>query len=204
MKKQTKFCLIILLVVLVVFACSNEENPVNTVETGSDGLIPLKIGNSWTYQATIYDLDSNITFEGTYLQEVFASFVSDNLTWYYIDKEPEAEQYPRYTNKEDGYYELYNKNEIGKLMFKYPCNKGDNYIFNGPTIRVSSIDTNITTTLGNFNCILYRRQVFDYNAPPQYIVTEWYISPEIGVIRTYSFHPSYGTNNYELLSYNLE
>ena len=79
-------------------------------------MIPLKVGNSWTYQSTIYDLDSNITFQGTYLQEVLASIVIDNLTWYYIDKEPEAEQYPRYTNKEDGYYEVSNKNEIEKQI----------------------------------------------------------------------------------------
>jgi len=189
--------------VLLIFACSSEENPIITIATGSDGLIPLKVGNSWTYQATIYDLDSNITFQGTYLQEVFASVVSENLTWYYIDREPEAKQYPRYTNKEDGYYEKFSQNDIEGLMLKYPCNKGDSYVLDGATIRVSSIDTNITTTLGNFSCILYRRQVFDYGGSGQHFVTEWYVSPEIGIIRTYYFGPTYGTNNYELSSYIL-
>jgi len=199
---NTKFTLI-LSGVLLIFACSSENNPVIPIASGSDGLIPLKVGNSWTYQSTVYDLDSNITFQGTYLQEVLASIVIDKLTWYYIDKEPKAGQYPRYTNKEDGYYELYSANKIGELMFKYPCSKGESYFFSDHYINVLSIDTNITTTLGNFSCILYRRQFFDTGGSGQYFVTEWYVSPDIGIIKTYYFHPWHGTNNYELSSYIL-
>ncbi len=204
MKKQTTFCLIILSLIFLIFACSNEDNPIITIATGSDGLIPLKVGNSWTYQATIYDLDSNITFQGTYLQEVFASVVSENLTWYYIDREPEAKQYPRYTNKEDGYYEKFSENGIGELKFRYPCSKGDSYFFSDHYTNVSSVDTNVTTTLGTFTCILYRREYLDlFSNPPQSSVTEWYVLPEIGIIRTYYFIPSYGTYNYELSNYIL-
>ncbi|NNG26989.1 MAG: hypothetical protein HKM87_05650 [Ignavibacteriaceae bacterium] len=204
MKKQTTFCLIILLHILLIFSCSSEENPIITIATGSDGLIPLKVGNSWTYQSTIYDLDSNITFQGTYLQEVFASVVSENLTWYYIDREPEANQYPRYTNKEDGYYEKEYETDKVELKFKYPCSEGDSYLYGDHYINVLSTDTIITTTRGDFKCILYRLQFLDPGFPGlRYHIAEWFISPEIGIIRYYSYSPSYGGLLWELLSYIL-
>ena len=205
MKMHNTICMIIISLVLFMFSCSSEDNPTITIASGSDGFIPLKVGNSWTYQATIYDLDSNITYQGTYLQEVFASLVIDKLTWYYIDNEPIAEKYPRYTNKKDGYYEIEYETDKVDLKFKYPCSKGESYLYGDHYIYVLSTDTIITTTRGNFNCILYRLQFLDPGFPGlRYNITEWFISPEIGIIRYYSFNPNSSRLLWELLSYNLE
>ena len=132
-----------LLSVFVFLSCKVDEIIGPPIDTSV--ILPLKVGNIWTYQCTMTDS----------LGSMFASFsqstsiVSDTLlngrrTFLFSTGD-------YFWNENSGFW-IQSPGKQPLLVYKYPANLGESY---GQLITVIFKDSTINTPKGNFNCYGY-------------------------------------------------
>ncbi|HEY6907393.1 MAG TPA: hypothetical protein VI230_07975 [Ignavibacteriaceae bacterium] len=169
----------------ILNGCKNESNvivpPIVTTE-----IVPLKVGNSWLYQTTVYDTMGNI------VSSTFDSFsvVSDTLIngQYYFTLSTGVIRW----NDVSGFWMLAAPDSL--LLYKYPAEVGDTY----GTLKVICKDSLIVILKGTFKCYGYSGTVaIDY------------VSPGIGLIKEEWFKNKISGAKYlyqkqELLDYQIK
>lgn len=200
--------LLLILSIPLLFSCSNSTSPENVAP---DEVIPLTMGNSWSYTYTNYDENGDETSSFPRESTIDKDTTISDLTCYAYSNHHSA----WYTNLDDGYssYSLNasSENEATMLMFKYPATKGDIYGDSEYRVEVISINEKITVTAGTFNVLHYSTTISDdsYMNDYEIVSLESFISPGIGLVnRMFIAKDSNGEefiiNSEELDSYSLK
>ena len=205
-----------------VMGCG-DRNPVN--KNTDDVIIPLKVGNSWTYRST----DPVIATEYTWQIDSIGNIGS--TPWFFSKRSYASsgrmDNGPTLRN-DGGSALFYNANLLDRiiLQLKYPGNVGE--LFKYDTIQgladgleatmawtITSTDTVITVPAGTFTCYLYRQtQIMpsiSLDAPlPLYVETHIFAAPDVGIIRYDDYNYGYtagdssNLSRRELVDYHLE
>lgn len=161
-----------------LFACSSGP----TGPSPDESVIPLQIGNAWSYSYSDttgqYRQDIRVIdlSQGRYTLQYIDYFRDGDLGW-------NSGGYYRAWNESDGYY------DGEALKFKYPVETGDEYMRDGNTVAVKSVEDSVTVPAGDFQCIRYHFN----NA------TYW-VAPGIGLVKQ-----KWGTiSSKELLEYYVQ
>lgn len=191
--------ILFLIIITLVQSCSDINN--SPVDEITKDIIPLAVGNTWSYHTSLYDTAGNVFKELNSSREITGDTLIDNITWYYYE-----------TNAwfcsifKDGYhiYDPYRTDSLRNLLnYKYPCAAGDKYSY---YYEVAKIDTQITVPAGTFNCIMYTLRM---QTPMDFAYIDFFIKPGVGYIKTieYSFTENRSLYVYdisELLSWELK
>ena len=168
--------------IIFVSSCSESTSP---ELDNSNGLIPLKIGNSWNYEFTDYDSSGTIVQTENQINTIVKDTTIMNAIWYSFNYLPNGLWF---TNKTDGYWSFVKKGtgniteDNSLIVFKYPTVAGDIYgNFDTPT-EVIATDEEITVPAGTFKLIHVKT---NYQSSNNYLLNsfETYIAPKIGVIK---------------------
>lgn len=150
------------LIILILSGCTKEPTSPTTDETV---IMPLKVGNNWTYKSTKFYTNGEEGESSQYTMSILYDSVCNEERCYkpyfnisQIDTVPFF-----FLNRKDGLYLLTMEKAEYILAFKFPAFKGDKYAFGNDTIRVESIDTNYTVPAGTFKCIKYVRESYYEN-----------------------------------------
>ena len=170
----------------ILSSCKDESNivnpPIETIE-----IVPLNVGNSWSYQTTVYDtlgsvvsttIDSFSVASDTLINgKKYFNLSTSVLRW----------------NNTVGFWMTTPSDSL--LLYKYPANVGDEY---SNTLKVICKDSSIVIPKGTFKCYGYSGTVaIDY------------VSPGIGLIKEEWFKNKFDGVKYlyqkqELLNYQLK
>ena len=164
--------------------------------------MPLKLGNYWKMEHTLYDSLGNVFYIDTTSQEVVRDTLLNNVHLFSFGS---YKYY--YTNNADGLWDYIfdsSGNEEHYLYLKYPCKAGDIYDYQTgrPPVVVTVVSTNETVQVkaGSFSCILYR---FDFPEIPSH--TNIYATSGIGIVKseTFSKGNTYQDGESQLLEYQI-
>ncbi len=182
------FCLILVSFV----ACNTGSEP----EDSKKQLIPLAIGNSWSYTQTTFDTTGKVSSAAYHFDDkVDSDTIISNEKWYH------SEGYPNYvwiTNRSNGFWHfakagtsLLIKRDTTLLVFGYPAKIGTK----PGTYEVVSLDKEVTVQAGTFRCIHY---VYKVANPTNYWFTgfEYFITPGLGIVKWQQFGKLSSGNNW--------
>ncbi len=186
-----KMIICFFLVSFFFISCKNENELVDPpIDTSQ--IIPLKVGNFWTYQYTHYDTLGNIISVSSVTTRVISDTVINGKQAFLFNSGDV------FWNDDSGFWiKSYQKSPI--LEYKYPANIGDYY---NNYITVICSDSLITSPRGNFKCYGYS---YDRGVN--------YVCPGIGVIKEENFQSKnigvsdidlYLFQKSELIEYNLK
>ena len=182
--------LILSIILLLLFACTDATtDPVDAGQT-NNVIWPLKIGNKWVY--TIFGANHNLINTET------RRIVSVNNSWYGVAISSQ-ENVSELSNLADGLH-LKTSNSQTELLIKYPAALNDQFTSTGSNFMVISTDTMITTAAGTFECYLYQR--FDNGK----LSRSNFYAVDIGYIKRVNYDTATGTllSTFELSSYELK
>lgn len=175
----------ILVLFILLSACSEDSTSPYIEASNKDELIPLKVGNTWTYKGeTYHGMDTvfekytiTVNEEVIYKNEKhfrlkynFNDTLNETSPWYYI-------------NKQDGHYIILDSGNNNPQFIKinYPTFKGD-ILEEDETYKfyVEDMEYIYTTPIGKFKCIKYVHEGFADGYPLH--KTIYYYAPGIGQI----------------------
>ena len=159
-----------------VFAsCSERDNPVMQQPPPSSQppkvLVPLAVGNSWSYRVTTFDTTGLIVWADTLRFFIRSDTVVDGVRWALEGFEGVMGGQMGFRNDSTGYYE--SNLEGWYRLYPYPAQKGQ---VSG-MFTVESVDSPFTTPLGELHCYVYR---YDWFGHPGRMI----FAPGIGTIHT--------------------
>lgn len=195
--KVCKRCLVLLVSSLIMFACSNETNPI-IYQGKNDEIYPLAIGNRWEYSRSAYDINFNIIGKDTFSTEIDMSYLKNGVEWFGI-----AFSWVQISKQSDGVWMQHTQapiEPIPSLVYKYPTFSGDTY----PYWKVVSTQKIIKIGLGYFRTIQYR---FLKNSETNDYI-DFFLCPGIGLIKSKSVRKDSSGNFYteieeELIKYTV-
>ncbi|GBD87654.1 hypothetical protein BMS3Abin03_01588 [bacterium BMS3Abin03] len=182
-----KNLLFFLLLLLAAFAGCNKEDNIVTPAAKTLEIVPLKVGNVWSYQTTTYDTSGNIISTSVDSFSIVSDTIINGRKTFIL-----STGVLRWNN-ESGYWVSTNTDSL--LLYKYPANVGDQY---SSDLKVISIDSMIVIPRGTFRCYGYSGSVaIDYVSPGVGLTKEeWYKNKFNGVKYLYQ--------KQELLDYQLK
>ncbi|TAK56505.1 MAG: hypothetical protein EPO24_11165 [Bacteroidetes bacterium] len=195
------FAVIIILVVLFISCSSDDDSPsAPGPVTPSSYIIPLKVGNSWTYLAKRL-LRTGAVAESAYVViTILKDTAVQGVTWY-IDNSGSW-----HANRNDGYWtrEFSDPNHSNDfLIYKYPAGLNEVYqIAANVTGKLASLTDTVNVPQGEHVC--YRYEL--YQRPPygNKLIAHEYIKPDVGLIRQHDYAPEgFLEFVFVLTSYNL-
>ena len=167
--KNTKlhFLRILTYTSLIIVGCEKEDSIITPPEKPSE-LIPLQIGNQWTFIRTEFDTLGLITKMDTIQYKITEDTLINNQKWF---KQSYWQVF--YRNDEEGFWEFYSE---PKLAYKYPAQEGSKFYNNfGWEVTVISTDTLINTPLGSLHCYQYQLELYGFK-------TNNFLSPVFGFV----------------------
>jgi len=195
MKKGLIWLISILLMGIV--SCKKSETPIVTVLE----IFPLKIGNNWQFQTTLFD--TIVTFHvNTVVKD---TMLSTNNSWFVLTYDTNTRLVCK--NRPDGcWFWVTNPvfpQGIEVLYYRYPANVSDRYqTTDGIVVLVAGINVTVTVPAGTFGCYQYNTT---YPSGDMYME---YYAPGIGLVRLDRYILSNGIKNIiestELISYTLK
>ncbi len=198
---------LILILTTAVFTDSCKQT--TEVTAGHGVIIPLKVGNTWVEKYTFYDTLGNSTNNYIDSLKVTSDTVIENERWYSYTN---FTYNGLFTNRPGGYYmryrNAYDTSYTTILFWKYPVNQNEIYYVQNAGTFVKSINDNVTTAAGSFNCIQYRFQYTKQPGRPNSGHEQAWLCPGIGPVLTMGYDVTLSGNEYlyfsvELISYKL-
>jgi len=172
--KLTLYSLLVSLALLFTISSCKKSNPVGP--SNSQQILPLKIGDTWLIEYTVYDTTEAI--EGTMYDTamVKTDTVISGVTWHRVSS---ITIDGVFTDKSDGLWGFGSTG--GFVIFRYPANVGDTW--NAPMnssatyeITLESDSASVTVPKGTYVCYDYRMLL---NSLPK---LEVYLSPGVGFV----------------------
>ncbi len=197
----------ILIAPIIFTSCSESTSPYSN----NDGLIPLSVGNSWSYQFTDYDSSGAVIYTEIQTNKIDKDTIISNNIWYGYNYIPVSVWF---INKADGYWSFAKRNgntlmnDTSIIVYKYPTKAGDVYGNPYTPSEVISTEEEITVPAGTFNAIHITTNYSSLNNNFLYSF-ETYIVPHIGVIKLEQIGKKSNGDTYivyksELESYSLK
>ena len=174
-------CLAILSFATSSFIGCSGDNPVES-NNSIPAIIPLAIGNSWSFSTTMYDTLGSIQAQLEITQTVTGDttlFGKRLFKYYSLWAANTDSGIISYSGYSISSFSPTDTVASYVLLYKYPARPGDNF---RTGMSVVSIDTLITVPAGSFNCIKYQSSI--YSPLDGYI----YIAPGIGIIKTINYY----------------
>ncbi len=188
--------MLVLLVATIVtmnLACKKDDDP-----SGGGGLggaiIPLKVGNSWTFRGTFYDTLGGVL--SIPLDDLVIRITRDTTIgsdkWF-------GEQGSWLINRLDG---LWSRTSAGReyLVFKFPANVNDSYDSNGERVTVTATNQSVTVPQGQHSCYKYSSGGGSSSAPE----VIQYCAPNVGLVKIEFYQRTLSGRNYLAGSYDLK
>lgn len=149
---------------LLLIGCKDDNIIVNPPSEIPE-IVPLKVGNTWSYQTTVYDTSGNIVSTTVDSFSVIADTIINGQKRFIF-----STGVIRWNNV-FGFWITMSPDSV--LFFKYPANVGDEY---GYGLKVICKDSTIVVPGGAFKCYGYSVNVaIDYVSPGVGLVKEeWY------------------------------
>ncbi len=172
--KTITFSLLLSLTIFMLSSCK-KSNPVGP--SSSQQILPLKLGNIWLMEYTVYD--STGTVEGMVYDTdtVARDTVISGITWYHVS----GKVFDGYfADKSDGLYGL-SSPTVEALLFKYPAKVGDTWnaqvdISTTYQVTLQSDNASVTVPKGTYVCYDYQMLL---NSQPGF---EVYLNPGLGFV----------------------
>jgi hypothetical protein len=159
-------------------------------------IMPLKVGNSWTYQITDIDTVTKQTSTSTITITIQSAKVIRGETWF-VDNSGGV-----YINRSNGLWYANDENDT-TFLAKYPAAIQDTFnvhSFYPSLFTVISVDSNVQTEAGTFNCFVYKNSDSNGNSVKCY-------SPGVGLISLDAFLVSANSDSFflkwKILSYKV-
>lgn len=205
---EMKIIKIFLLCIIFSFIVGCGDEPGKPTDNNSD-LLPLKVGNQWTY------IDSSVNAQGTHAfvetktYEIIKDSIWNEEKMYMFNRSDflDIHLFGYFLNRSDGTY-LFDSNNIAnepQMFIKFPVYKNNGFKGYTDFLIAANIDTAYTTPAGVFNCIMYASIRSDKNN--SYYIH--YFCPGIGNIASEYYFKNIG-EDYHLVrtvlltSYNLK
>jgi len=184
-------------ILLLTFTSCKTDNPVDINTPSTSVLLPLDVGNSWTFRRTEYNTNGSVNYIDTITQNIVKDSSLYGFKWSF-----ESYEQFLYQNDKQGLWIFYTE---PRLYYRYPSSPNVHFVQNYDTVTVVSTDTLITTPAGSFHCYHYK---IDFNNFP----INQFICPDLGFVNMeygyYYYTPpiwsSYLYIRLELLSYNIK
>lgn len=172
-------------IIALNLACKKDDSVVNPGSYSGD-IIPLAVGNQWTYNVYLYDSTGASRLLNTMSFEVFGDTMVNRVRWFRFSEFLCA-------NRGDGLHSLDTSGQ--PLIFKFPTFAQDSFFVNDVVgyLRIAAIDTLITISLGTYRCYAYEsralispgafggsREIIYVSPGTGPIRGEVYVSPRIG------------------------
>lgn len=195
-----KYQILFIVILLQLMACSKKE-PLEP--EGASGIMPLSVGNKWTYLYTNYD-DDGVGIDTTlYIYMKIAKAVAyGNEAWYEVSTEiGDYTSYTYYTNYSDGLWIKVN-DSISLCYIKYPCPLGDSYSFLGYQVQLVAVGVPVPVDLpaGDFSCYCYAMYDTSYSAEVNYA----YYKYGLGLVKCEITENRIKKVTWELIDYSLK
>ncbi|MDH3269448.1 MAG: hypothetical protein OEM46_11405 [Ignavibacteria bacterium] len=194
--------LLFILTSLVIYNCSESTEPDNSISE----LIPLKIGNTWNYNRTVYDSTGAVIYDENITSTVEKDTTINGIEWFDYNDVPAGIWF---TNKSTGYWAFVNAstgnflNDTSFIVYKFPTQVGDLYDIPGSTVEVIAIDEIVLVPAGKFKII---HLVSTYPSPISYLMDsfEIFIAPGVGIIKRMQIGKKYDGTKFIVFTSELE
>lgn len=176
-------------------SCSKEDSLILPPNPQSV-LVPLAIGNRWTYRVTWYDTTGHINLSDTLTFYIRGDTTVSGIHWYLQGYEGTMVGQLGFRNDAVGYHIT---NFGAYYTYRYPAAVGETY--DGRTIE--STDSLINTPIDTFSCYVYRSSW--YGKPYREIY-----APGIGLVHdeilwvSYEGQTSYLVQTHDLISISIK
>jgi hypothetical protein len=158
MRSYAPFACPVAALFILASGCKNESNPVShhTTTQQQKQLLPLRVGNQWSYILTTYDTSGNVQSADTNIVQIVRDTMIQNERWYLVGNSSSAPEI--ITNRANGLWYL----RVGMrwwqavLYAKYPASVNDSW--SGPdsaVVTVTSTNTAVTVPRGTYVCLRY-------------------------------------------------
>ena len=173
----------IIFIISIVFLLNNCGESGTSTDNSSKELWPLSVGNTWTYFVYSYHRYNSDTVKpfDTITYYISGKKSINGEDWYYITSIGKSTKVI-FTNRSDGLWGYNFKDstniniDSAKLVFKYPTYLNETYPNDTNGIKTISLNSEVNTPAGIFNCIKYitvKNSNFDI-----------YFYPGVGQIKT--------------------
>lgn len=155
MKRAMAASVLLPVVLLMNLSCGNSDDEQSVSTPGTPNVIlPMQVGNSWTYQRMSYDTQGAIVALDTMTERIARDTLIYGERWYIWET---VSGLSIGTLRSDGYWELVGYEPA--LWLRYPASLNDTYTITetGPTIHVLALDTLIAAPYGTIHCIAYEQ-----------------------------------------------
>ena len=214
---HSTYSLLILLVLTastLLFGGCAKSNPVGA-NLSQPGIVPLSVGNRWTYKDFSYDTTGVVTDSSGETHGILADTVLFGKRMFSYNGMFCA-------NADSGLVEYGGLSFISEpppphdttvtfsLLYRYPVSAGDQYSTIGWQIHVGTTDTSITVPAGTFHCIRYEFYQSS-STSKSYEYYDNYLCPQVGEVLDVSYFadsypksPNRVSSVMELQSYSLK
>jgi hypothetical protein len=184
--------IIVFCFVFLLFSGCDKHSSVLEPKLQSNEILPLVIGNQWSYNSFTYDSSGAITSSQDISYGVSGDTIIDGSKWFKVLGLPTS-------NRDSGLCVFGHSGPF--LLLKYPAAVQDSFYLqpNSCYVYIISIDTTISISFGTFKCYAY-----ELRSPPSLNAIEirrtinfW--SPCVGQIKVESYR-STSTNSRQYLS----
>jgi hypothetical protein len=171
-----------------VFGCGDE--PGKPTDNNSE-LLPLKVGNQWTYAYTSFNSDGDSTHTEIKTYEIIKDSVYNGEKIYYLNRSDFLGLLIKgyFLNRNDGIHVLNTEHGAAdpQILLKFPVDNNSEFDAYPYRMKVGKADTTIATPAGEFKCIKYSK-IYDKDKP-FYI---HYFCPGIGNIASEYYFKNIG------------
>ncbi|GEM_PF-2509214 len=165
-----------IIILFFSISCTKEDSPITPPpSTPADVLMPLHVGNSWTYFVKQVNRNGVVLDSGTAIMTITDDSLIGNVTWFSLGTGSLI------TNKSDGYW-IKDSHGSEFLFYRFPGTVGTLYK-TADNLNGMLESTHDTLTVPHGNHICYSYQVTQRPPYGNLDVANLYFQPNIGIIR---------------------
>ncbi|MCK9408129.1 MAG: hypothetical protein M0R68_03250 [Bacteroidetes bacterium] len=189
---MTKNISILCLLSILLTGCKDDINSNNLNAPHSNEIFPMAIGNKWAWNYSAYDSSGKSLSRWNTMMEIHKDTIVNGIRWFISGERV------LFANLDTGFC-LLDPSGI-KLILKYPAKVNDSFRYlNDEYLYIVSIDTMISTALGNYHCYAYEARI----PPDENRIggsrSILFVSPGIGEVKSVVF-TSTATNAKQYIS----
>lgn len=192
----------LLLLQFMLFSCQHEEDLAPREE-----LVPLQVGNQWTYQVINYMHSGEAIDTTLYRRAVLGDTIIHNNTWYVLSDGYIVQ------NSNEGYVYYNRGGDVALILYQNASYGGIGYGYQYPEYLMYVLTTRVNTLAlienAFYDFMGYTFEIENqYSSPNSPTVSSFqkdYVSPDVGLVRSDSFYGDTGKlmRRYELVNYQI-
>lgn len=172
----------VLTVIILLASCSNNNN--SPIPPADNNILPLKVGNSWTYTTISYSQNGQIQDSGTLVETVASTKLMDGKTFFRITDNLGGEL--SFRNEDDKTVQIDDDNSVS-IFFKIVDVDSTKYLtepwqVNNCTGQALKFGFTGSFNFDGYDCLKNEEILVNCNGEPdtKYI---YYVKPGIGLIK---------------------